>query len=409
MRKEKRNLFQKIFGVKQQQQKITETQLQMLNSYMPVFTTIDGTKVYDSKVARECIDRIATHGAKLMPRHIQETANRPIRGKINFLLQNEPNPIMSTYDFIYKILSNLYTDNNAFIFIQKDEQGMITGFYPVTALNYDLLQDSANRIFLQFQFINGQIYTLPYEELIHLRNFYNKHDIYGSDNKVLKTDLETVHTASEGINNAIKTTSFLKGILKFTNSMLKDKDIKKNKEQFVKDFLNLENESGIAALDGKAEFQEINLKPITLDKDQLERVNYNIFEYFGVNEKIINNSYNSEEWNAFYEGVIEPKAIQMSQAFTNKIFSETARKDGHKIVFTTNRIQYASLPQKIELLKIASDRGMITVDEGREILDMTPIGGEEGNKIMQSLNYIDSSVASDYQGGNKDGESSKGN
>jgi HK97 family phage portal protein len=327
--------------------------------------------------------------------------NRTIYGNINFLLQHQPNPIMSTYDFLYKIFSNLFTENNAFVFIKKDERGNILGFYPIMALNYDLLQDTTGSIYLQFQFINGQIYTLPYEELIHLRKFYNKHDIYGDANKVLKTDLETVHTASEGIKNAIQTTSFLRGILKYTNTMLKDKDIKRNKEQFVQDFLNIENESGIAALDGKAEFQEINLKPITLDKDQLERVNYNIFEYFGVNEKIINNSYNSEEWNAFFEDVIEPIAIQLSQAFTNKIFSIESIKAGHRIVFTTNRIQYASLSQKIELLKIASDRGMITIDEGREILDMSPIGGEEGSKIMQSLNYIDSSQASQYQGGNK--------
>lgn len=400
MKKERRSLFKKLFGERQQRVQLTETQLQMLNSYNPVFTTINGT--YESKVARECIDRIATHCAKLIPKHIKEKINRPIKGDINFLLQNEPNPIMTTYDFLYKIISCLYTDSNAFIYIAKDQEGFIRGFYPVLALNYDLLEDESGTIYLQFQFINGQTYTIPYLDLIHLRLFYNKHDIYGTDNKVLKTDLETAQTASEGIKNAIKTTSFLKGILKFTNSMLKDKDIKKNKDQFVKDFLNLENESGIAAVDGKADFQEINMKPITLDKDQLERVNYNIFDYFGVSAKIIDNSYSAEEWNAFYEGVIEPRAIQMSQAFTNKIFSRTARKEGNKIVFTTNRLQYASLNQKIELLKVASERGMITIDEGREILDMPPIGGDEGSKIMQSLNFIDSSIANNYQGGNEE-------
>lgn len=401
-RKEKRSLFQVIFGDKKQQTRLTETQLQMLNSYNPIFSTLN--KTYDSKVARECIDRIATHCAKLIPRHIKESENgRPIKGEINRLLQNQPNPLMSTFDFIYKVISNLYTDNNAFIYIAKDKEGMITGFYPVMALNYDLLQDAGQTIWLQFQFVNGQTYTVPYLDLIHLRLFYNEHDIYGSGNRILKTDLETAQTASEGIKNAIKTTSFLKGILKYTNSMLKDKDIKKNKDQFVKDFLNLENESGIAAVDGKAEFQEINMRPITLDNEQLKRVNYNIFDYFGISEKMIDNSYSPEEWNAFFEGVIEPRAIQMSQAFTNKIFSRKAQKEGHKIIFTTNRLQYASLNQKIELLKVASERGMITIDEGREILDMSPIGGEEGAKIMQSLNFIDSSIANNYQGGETDG------
>lgn len=400
--KERRSLFGMIFGKKQTE--VTRTQLQMLNGYNAQFTTLDGN-TYDSKVARECIDRIATHCAKLIPKHIQDSIGNPIKGEINFLLQNQPNPIMSKFDFIYKTISMLYTDSNAFVYIAKDKEGMITGFYPVLALNYNLLQDAGNNIFLQFKFINGQTYTIPYLELIHLRLFYNKNDIFGTGNKVLKTDLETAHTASEGIKNAIKTANNLKGIIKYTNSMLKEKDIKENKENFVNDFINLENESGIAALDAKAEFQEVNMKPITLDKEQLEQVNYNIFDYFGISEKIVRNNFNAVEWNAFFEGVIEPRAIQMSDAFTNKIFSHKARKDGHKILFTANRLQYASLDSKINLIKVAGSYGLLTKDDGREILDMSPLGGDEGTKILQSLNNIDSSIANNYQGGKKDGES----
>ena len=159
----------------------------------------------------------------------------------------------------------------------------------------------------------------------------------------------------------------------------------------------MENKSGIAALDGKANFQEVNLNPITLDKNQLEQVNYNIFDYFGISEHIVRNNYTAEEWNAFYEGVIEPRAIQMSYAFTNKIFSDIAIKEGNKIVFTTNRLQYASLENKITLLKEAGALGLLTKDEAREIIDLEPLGGDEGSKIIQSLNNIDSSIANDYQ------------
>lgn len=401
--KEKRSLLNMIFGNKKQTNTVTKTEMQLLSGYDAKFTTIS-SNIYDSKVSRQCIDRIATHCAKLIPKHIQGSIGNNIKGEINFLLQNEPNPIMNTYDFIYRTISMLYTDSNAFVYIAKDKQGFITGFYPVLALNYSLLQDQSNKMYLQFNFINGKTYTLPYLELIHLRLFYNKNDIFGTNNKVLFTDLESAHTASEGIKNAIKTSNNLKGIIKY-DAVLKEKDIKASKDAFVRDFLNLENESGIAALDGKGDFKEINLKPITLDKEQLERVNYNIFDYFGISEKIVNNSYNSAEWNAFFEGVIEPRAIQMSGAFTNKIFSYQARKDGHKIIFTANRLQYASLDSKINLIKVAGAYGLLTKDDGREILDMAPLGGEEGKKILQSLNNIDSSIANDYQGGGSNGES----
>lgn len=398
MKKEKRNLFNMFFGKNNQKQSVKQTRLEMLNSYNAEFTTL-GNNTYDSKVARQCIDRIATHCAKLIPKHIQDNISNCIKGDINFLLQNMPNPIMTKFDFIYKTISMLYTDSNAFVYIAKDENGFITGFYPVLAQNYDLLQDKEGKMYLKFKFVNGKEYFLSYLEVIHLRLFYNKHDIFGTNNKVLKTDIDTAHTASEGIKNAIKTSNNLKGILKYENSMLKDKDLKSSKEAFVKDFLNLENESGIAAMDAKADFQEVNLKPITLDKEQLQQVNYNIFDYFGISENIVRNNFSEEEWNAFFEGVIEPRAIQMSDAFTNKVFSIKARKEGHKIIFTANRLQYASLKTKILLLKEAGDRAMLKVDEGREIIDLPPIGGEEGNKIIQSLNYIDGRIANNYQGG----------
>lgn len=402
MKKEKRSLFSMIFNKNKQQNKnITQTQFQLLSGWNTQFSTLpEGT--YNSKVARQVIDRIATHCAKLVPKHIQGNITNNIRGDINYLLSNQPNPLMNTFDFIYRIISLLYTDCNAFIFIAKDNLGYITGFYPVLATTYELLEGADGTMYLQFDFINGKTYILPYLELIHLRLFYNRDDIFGMSNRVLQTDLNTAHTVSEGIDKAIKTTSNLKGILQYENSMLKGKDLKESKDNFVKDFLNMDNEGGIAALDAKARFQEVNLKPITLDNEQLKQVNYNIFDYFGVSEKIINNSFSEEEWNAFYEGVVEPRAIQMGQAFTNKIFKIKSIKEGHQIVFTANRLQYASLKTKTDLLRVVAPWAMLKVDEGREILDLPPLGGEEGNRILQSLNNIDSAIAIQYQVGGEE-------
>ena len=222
----------------------------------------------------------------------------------------------------------------------------------------------------------------------------------------MRADLQASHTAIEGTKNAIMTASSIKGILKYSNALLKEEDIKKNKENFERDFLHLNNKSGIAALDGKAEFQAIDMKPIVLEESQLKRLNYNIYDYFGVNEKIIDNSFDEEEWNAFFEGVIEPLSIQMSDEFTRKIFSEQAIKEGNRIVFTANRLQYASLTTKINLIKTLMPYGTITVDEAREVVDLAPIGGEQGSKILQSLNNISSDIADDYQMGGNNGKES---
>lgn len=394
---ELRNLFDAVFGTKKQIEPQLNT-YKILNGQDAIFTGIANT--YDSKVVRTAIDRIATHSAKLTPKHIQNDINHPIKGSVNFILQNRPNPIMSTYDFIYKVVSQLYTYNNAFVFIAKEDNGNISGFYPILSYEDKLLQDRAGNVYLRFKFMNGQTYTLPYTDIIHLRRFYNEDDYWGSSNKVLKTDIETAHTSSEGIKNAIKTTNSLKGILNFTNGMLKPEDIKKARDKFVKDFIAEGNKSGIGALDTKASYQAIDMKPVTLTDTQLQRVNQNIYDYFGISEAIITNSYTAEQWNAFFEGVIEPLAIQMSEAFTYAIFSQRAVREGHKIIFTTHRLQYASLDQKINLIKTISSYGMIKTDEARELLDMPPLGGEQGEKILQSLNNIDSNIANQYQGGN---------
>lgn len=378
-RKEKRSLYEIIFG-RPQREPVPQTSqyLQMLNNYNPTFNTIS-TDPYDSKVARQCIDRIATHCAKLIPKHIKGSITNEVDLSINQLLKNKPNPYMNTFDFLYKTISMLYTDSNAFIYIQKQD-GLIKAFYPVLATSYQLFQNASGTIYLQFVFINGQTYYLPYLDLIHLRLFYNKNDLFGTDNKVLHTDLQTSLTASEGISNAVKTSNNLKGILKFTNSMLKESDIKKSKDAFVRDYLNMSNTSGIASLDAKAEFQEVNIKPITLDKGQLEQVNYNIYDYFGISEKIVRNSATDDEWDSFYEGVIEPRAMQLSYEFTNKIFSDRAIQEGNKIIFTANKMQYKSLDKKIKLLDTVLPFGLLTKDLALEILDLPPIRRNRGTK-----------------------------
>lgn len=146
------------------------------------------------------------------------------------------------------------------------------------------------------------------------------------------------------------------------------------------------------------------MKPITLDKDQLQKVNNNIYDYFGISEEMIRNDYNPEKWNSFFEGVIEPLSIQLGEAFTNAIFNTQSIKDGHRIIFTTHRLQYASIDSKIKLLHEILPYGLVTKDTALELLDLHPIGGEEGAKILQSLNTIDSSIANNYQTGGNSNE-----
>ncbi len=406
MSKEKRSLFNMIFGNKIQKM-VNESTLKLLSGYNATYTSISD-EVEENIIAKECIHTIATHCAKMMPKHYQQNGNikNHIQGAINYIISIKPNPFMTTYDFIYKIVSLLLAQNNEYIYIDIDNNGNLQGLYPLNPLFCTLVENN-NEIWLKFQFLDGNVYYIKYDRVIHLRNFYVRHDFYGESNETLKGALETQTVADDGIKNAIKISASLRGVIKASQAMLKDKDIEKMKNEFVESLLS--STDGIGGLDARLDFKEINLNPVLLDKEQLSMVNGNIYGYFMISEEIIKSKYSADDWNAFYESVLEPKAIQMGQAFTNAIFSERAIKAGHRIEFSVNRIKYAKTETKINLIKEAGALGLLTVDEGREILDLPAIGGEEGNKRLQTLNVINTNLADEYQGGKKNGKSNERN
>lgn len=405
MKKEKRSLFKMIFGNKKQ--KILEQTLQLLSGFNATYTDISDN-IKDNIIAKECINAIATHCAKMMPRHYQRDGQMKtaINGDINYIISCKPNPFMTVYQFLYKTVALWASQNNEFIYIDIDNMGYLRGLYPLNPLFCTLIEYE-NEIWLKFQFLNGNIYYIKYSRIIHLRDYYIDHDFYGDTNEALLSAIETQTVADDGIKNAIKISTSLRGTLKAPNAMLKTSDIQEMRNNFVEDLLK--STSGIAGLDSRLDFKEINLNPVLLNKEQLEMVNGNIYGYFMISEKIIKSEYIPDEWNAFYESVLEPRAIQMGQAFTNAIFGDKAIKEGHCIEFSVNRIRYAKTETKISLIKEAGSLGLLTVDEGREILDLPAIGGEEGSKRLQTLNVINANLADKYQGGTTDGKEGTSN
>lgn len=404
--KEKRSLFNMIFGNKKQSMSSEDT-LRLLSGFNATYSNISDN-IEDNIIAKQCINTIATHCAKMMPKHYCSNGEtkRHIVGGIDYVISKKPNPYMTVYEFIYKTISLLLAQNNEYIYQDIDDKGYLKGLYPLNPL-FCTLVEYEKEIWLKFQFIDGNIYYVKYDRIIHLRHFYTNHDFYGDSNKVLEGAIETQTVADDGIKNAIKISASLRGVIKASQAMLKDKDIEKMKNDFVESLLS--STDGIGGLDARLDFKEINLNPVLLNKEQLEMVNGNIYGYFMISEEIIKSKYTDDQWNAFYESVLEPRAIQMGQAFTNAIFSDKAIKEGHSIEFSVNRIKYAKTDTKINLIKEAGSLGLITVDEGREILDLPAIGGEEGNKRLQTLNVINANLADEYQGGKNDGKSNKGN
>ena len=353
---------------------------------------------YSNLFTRVCIDALAENAAKLKPK-VQRMLPEGIQEgdpALQALLEIAPNEYMNSFDFIYKIVTLWATDNNAFIYIARDIKGKVTGLYPIGYTQAEFVEAN-NVLFVRFTFGTGFHMTVAYDELCHLRRFFGPNDLFGEDNETtLRQQIGLLNTVNKGFAAAVNNNNRLKGIIK-SNTNLHNEDLKAQQEAFVRDYLNLSNNGGIAALDTRTEYIELKNQPTVADDKQMEIVRRDIMAYFHVSENVLMAKYNENEWGAFYESVIEPIAIRLGLELTRKIFTARELAFGNRIHFEANRLQYASTASKITLTKELMPFGMLSVNEAREIFNLAPVDG--GEKRLMSLNYIDAELANQYQAG----------
>ena len=404
---EKRSLFSRIFGSdKSTVAPITSTEVKILDGNKAVFTNYNGDFKNDPDV-KACIDTIARNGAKMHPKHIRnyykdnKLVLEDVKGNLYKIVAKQPNEIQNAYKFYYQVITQLMQWNNAIIYVKKNEDLKIEALYP---LEYDSITfyEYQDKLFVKFKFKMGKERFVPYDNCIHLTRFVGKDGMFGGDNVPLVKVLSIKHVLDEGMINAIKTTQSIKGILKSTKAMLKPEDVKKMRDEFVKDFVDSQNETGIGGLDATTDFTPVKIEPTTASDTQIKVFDNKVLNYFGLNENIIQSKYSENEWNAFFESVLEPIGLQMSLEFSNKLFTPTEKGFGNEIIFESNKLQYASNNTKVELLRYANN--IMTINELREIFNLAP--REDGNVILQDLNHIDSDIANDYQLG---GDNNEGN
>lgn len=372
-------------------------------STLNLFTDF-GDNINASDVVKICIDRIATHSAKLKPRYVKTEDNETVqekKGNLAYLLKFQPNPLMTPYDFIYRVVTLLYLNNNAFIYPVYDENYDLKELWPIRPNSVEMLKDEGGGVFLRFYFSNGKQYLLPYESIIHLRRFYGINDVFGgtsavSDHTALLKTIKINDSILQGLDNAIKTSFQIKGLLKI-NGILNEKDKTAQKKEFddaIKE-ASKDNGSAIIPVDLKSEYVPLNVDPKLIDSNTLSFLQKKIISYFGVSEAIFDNKYDENEYNAFYESVIEGIAIALSEAFSKALLTRGQLEKGEQIIFYSERLQYASWNTKVQAIEKLMGLGILSLNESRALLGFEPIEG--GHKRLQSLNYVDADKATQYQ------------
>lgn len=361
----------------------SQTGFRMLYERGNSFYGWDG-KIYNSDIVRACVRPKVKALGKMQRKHLRITYDK--EGKMiihtnpepymSFLL-SDPNPYMTGQKLIEKMAMQLALNNNAFAVILRDVNGFPVELYPVNCMNCEAVYSQSGALSLRFLMPNGSTFEFSYDDVIHIKNDFNSNDIFGDSSVACITSLmDIVTTSDQGIVHAIKNSSVIKWLLKF-NSSMRDEDIKRKTKEFAENFLDVSQGTGVAAVDAKADAQQVTNSDYVPETSQLDKTTQRIYSYFNTNEQIVQSTFNEDEWNAYYESVIEPDAIAFQEEFTRKLFTRRERSCGNKIVFDSSGLTTASMKTKLNLVQLV-DRSIMNANEVRAVFNLSPRdGGDE--------------------------------
>lgn len=399
-------LFDKLFHKPPAKRRFAPT----LDGYMPLFSQF-GTDIYASDVVKQALKCIVDEMKKLNPTHVRyrDTDPIPVKSTVQDVL-NEPNPLMTTSEFIEKICYLLLMNYNAFVIPvyrvwtddkTGEERRYYEALYPIQPTQVDFIEDESGRLFVTFWFWNGTKTTIPYDDVIHIRYNYSVNQYMGGDrmgqpdNMALLKTLELNEELLKGVAKAMKSSYQVNGIVKY-NTLLDDGDMERNLKELERKLQN--SESGFLPIDLKAEFTPFERKSEIVDDKTLKFVDEKILRNFGVPVDILNSTYSKEVYEAFYQRTLEPIIKAISQAFTKKLFTSREKAFGNRIELYPKELIFMTVSQTLEMVNTLAPTGGLYENEKRVYFGLRPLPELEGKRYM-SLNWIDADLAAQYQAG----------
>lgn len=389
------SLFDKIFRpdkAKKSEDAIRNAKafFQTLTAYAPVFTNWGGA-IYESEIVRASIDARARHISKLKV-EVNGTANPSLQAKLRL----GPNQWQTWSQFLYRVSTILDVNNTAFIVPVFDQSMTITGIFPVLPSSCTLVEYN-DEVWLRYQFSSGQYAAVEFRKCAVLTKHQYRDDFFGDSNRALHETMQMIHIQNEGIEEGIKNSATFRFMAQL-NNFASAEDLKKERQRFTEANLSTESESGGFLLfpSQYKDIKQIDVTPYSADSKQMELIRSNVFDYFGVSEAVLQNKAKPEELEGFFDGCIEPFAIQLSEALTKMLFSERERAQGSYLIASANRLQYMSTSQKVQMAQQLLDRGVMSINEARELFNYAEV--ENGNVRFIRGEYKDADEATEITG-----------
>ena len=301
-------------------------------------------------------------------------------------MQFRPNPLMDTQKYIYRIATALSVDNNVIIAPLYDDYDRICGYWPMVIKNCQII-DSGGVKYVRYRFDNNRYGAIELDRCGVINNFQYKDDIWGASNAPLRPTMELINAQNQGIIEGIKSSAAVRFLAKLAGVIDKS-TIDEERKRFKESNLSADNNGGAIIIDSKYEtVTPIDSKPYIINSAQMSQIKENVFNYFGVNDDVLQNKFNSSGWNAFYEGKVETFALQMSLVHTNMTFNFHELAFGNEFIFTSNRMQYLEPSEKLSVVTQLFDRGMLTQNQGLEIFNLPAV--KDGDRYFIRKEYLD--------------------
>lgn len=367
-------LFDKIFGRQPKPSGQDNGYFQTLNAYTPVFRNYAGS-IYEAALIRAAVDARARHISKLKFEMIG-SAKPELRTK----LTKAPNEWMTWGQFLYRLSTILDMQTTAFIVPVFDEYRYVTGYYPVLPSSTSV-QDYGGTAWLRYRFSNGQEAAVELSRCGVMTRFQYDDDFFGSGNEALSDTMDLIALQGQAIKEAAKNSNSYR-LMARLNNFTNAEDLAKERKRFNRQNFQDEDGGGLLLFPNQyTDIKQLTITPYTVDEAQAKEIRTNVYDYFGVNEDVLQNKAYGDAWQGFYEGAIEPFAIQFSDVMTKAIFSLNERGYGNQIMLTANRLQYMSTKEKLNIASQMTDRGVFSINEAREIFNLAPVEGGDVRTI----------------------------
>ena len=361
-------LFQWLFGSDETEPKVMKNaeQFKLLTAYEPIFTNHYGS-IYENALVRSAIEAKARHISKLKV-ELQGEAQPNLKARI----KHNPNDWMTYPQFLARCSTILDCTNNLFIVPVQNEYLETIGFFPVLPDKVKLIEDKNKKLWLRYTFRNNQSGIVEFDRCAYLNKHQYKSDFFGDNNHALDNTMDLISIQDQGIKEAVKNSASYRFMARVSNFTSPD-DLAEERQRFSRENLSGENGGLLLFPNTYTDIRQIESNPYNIDAEQMQLIQKNVYDYFGVNENIIQGKATSDELDAFFNSAIEPFAIALSEAMSRAIYTERERSFGNHVYVNANRLQYMSQTAKVQVARELGDRGILTINEIRELFNYSPL------------------------------------